>query len=245
VTGLIRAAMRLLGIAVLLLAGLVLILLTQPWRRRPAVALTRQRLVRWWYRTACRIIGIRVQQIGDFPDMPALIVSNHVSWLDIPVIGSAVDTHFLSKAEVRDWPLIGWLAQQVGTLFIRRGANQTASLAMQMGEHLRHGSRVLVFPEGTTSDGQQVRHFFPRLFSAALHHQVPIVPVSLCYHEAAGNRVAPFIDDDTFLHHFLRVVRTPGLKVTLRVLETQEGAGMDRKTLARETQKIIEKSLNL
>lgn len=121
-------------------------------------------IVRWWHQRLCRILGLRVTVRGDIR-APALLVANHVSWLDIPVLGAQGRVGFLSKAEVRRWPIIGWMAAVAGTLFIERGANRFAEAIAAVRARIAAGSAVVVFAEGTTSAGAGVRRFLPRLFA--------------------------------------------------------------------------------
>ena len=124
-----------------------------------------------------------------------LLVSNHVSWLDIVVLGGLTHTDFLSKHEVRKWPLIGWLAARAGTLFIRRGNGETATISAQIAQRLREDGLLTLFPEGTTTDGREVRPFFSRLFAAAIDTGTDVMPVALRYHiDGAFDPVAPYTD---------------------------------------------------
>ncbi len=143
------------------------------------------------------------------------LVANHVSWLDIPVIAAARPCHFLSKAEVARWPVIGWLARSVGTLFIRRGAGESRAKAGEIREHLALGRGILVFPEGTTTDGTAVRRFFPQLFAAA--EDAPVQTVAVRYRDAAGqvDRSLAFIDDDELHHHLWRLLGRERIVVDL------------------------------
>ncbi|MBK8184609.1 MAG: 1-acyl-sn-glycerol-3-phosphate acyltransferase [Candidatus Competibacteraceae bacterium] len=97
-----------------------------------------------------------------------LFVANHISWLDIFCIAAVCPTHFLAKRDVAAWPLFGWLCRRAGTAFIQRGRSDGATEAIeQLVWRLRRGERVLVFPEGTSTIGESVRRFHPRLFSGA------------------------------------------------------------------------------
>lgn len=161
-----------------------------------------------------RCLGLRITQTGDLPRGPALLVSNHISWSDIPVLGGLTKIRFLSKAEVAQWPLVGWLARQAGTLFIRRGGGEAAQRRNDIRETLEAGQSVLIFPEGTTSAGLTVLPFFPRLIGAATAADVPIVPVSIAYvRDGEPCHVAPFIGDDEFHHHLVRMLAAPAPEV--------------------------------
>lgn len=155
-------------------------------------------------------LGLRITQTGAVPQSPALLVSNHISWSDIPVLGGLTQIRFLSKAEVAQWPLVGWLARQAGTLFIRRGGGEAAERRNDIRDTLEAGQSVLIFPEGTTSAGLTVLPFFPRLIGAATAADVPIVPVSIAYvRDGEPCHVSPFIGDDEFHHHLVRMLAAP------------------------------------
>jgi 1-acyl-sn-glycerol-3-phosphate acyltransferase len=202
-------------------------------------------VVCWWHARLCRALGVRVQVQGELAPS-ALLVANHVSWLDIPVLGSRARIGFLSKSEVRDWPLIGWLAEIAGTLFISRGANQTSILIPQIGEHVRAGGQVVVFPEGTTTDGSRLQRFHPRLFGAGQLDGVLVQPVALRYgSNAAPDPVAPFVGDDALVPHLLRLFHHPGLKVQVHFLRPLDGSGLSRRHLSEYCRRAIGESLGV
>ena len=136
----------------------------------------------WWHNRVADILGVRITVSGYRPRSPALMVSNHISWLDIIVLGGLTHTDFLSKHEVREWPVVGWLAARAGTVFIRRGDGQAGAISKQIADRLRQQGLLTLFPEGTTTDGHTVRPFFSRLFSAAIDSGTDVVPVALRYH---------------------------------------------------------------
>lgn len=154
----------------------------------------------WWHSRVADILGLRITVSGPRPKAPALLASNHVSWLDIVVLGGLTHTDFLSKYEVRKWPVMGWLAARSGTLFIRRGQNETAVVRGQMKDRLRHRGMLTLFPEGTTTDGREVRPFFSRLFAAAIDTGTDVTPVALRYHiDGDHDPLAPYTDDQSIL----------------------------------------------
>ncbi len=202
-------------------------------------------LTRWWYRRLCRILGLRLTVTGGLAP-GILLVANHISWLDIPVLGAQGDIAFLSKAEIRAWPLIGWMAEVLGTLFITRGANQARDIADQIARRARAGQVVVIFPEATTADGTQLRPFHPRLFAAAQESGSRLQPVALRYGEPDRlDRIAPFIGDDQPLPHLLRVLRHPGIRVQVQFLPPLASAGLDRKGMAEACRRAIGEALGL
>ena len=174
----------------------------------------REHLTQRWNWRLLEVLGIRVQMEGTPLRGAHLTVANHVSWLDIPVLAALEPTRFISKTEVRHWPLAGWFAIAAGTFFIRRGKGGAAPLLERLVPHLRAEGSVVLFPEGTTTDGTEVRPFHPRLFQAAIDAGCPVQPVTLQYGLAPdGSNVAPFIGDDSLGAHLLRLLRTPALEV--------------------------------
>ncbi len=176
------------------------------------------RKVRHWHQHVCRALEVSVETRGEVHP-GVLYVCNHISWLDIPVLGAQLPgVRFLSKAEVRRWPVIGWLASRAGSLFIERGKGQDS--VQKVAQALQQGHSVLIFPEGTTTDGLSLRRFHPRLLQAAQHAGAAIQPIALRYldrHGAPNPRVA-YIDDDSFGETLQRIVQESGLRAELHFL---------------------------
>ncbi|MGB1478998.1 lysophospholipid acyltransferase family protein [Marinobacter salsuginis] len=169
---------------------------------------------RFCFRWACRCLGLNIHQHGSPSNDTVLFVSNHISWSDIPILGSLAPIRFLSKAEVGQWPLIGWLARQAGTLFIHRGGGQARRVRGQIIENLQAGENVLVYPEGTTSAGLTVLPFHGLLLRAAPESKTPIQPVTITYRrDGRPDHLAPFIGEDEFHSHLLRMLRQPSARV--------------------------------
>ncbi len=204
-----------------------------------------QPVVKFWHRRLCKILGLQIQITGQADKRPALWVSNHISWLDIPVIGAHFPVHFLSKAEVEAWPVVGRLAKAGGTLYIKRGSGDSKAVAKQMAEHLQLGRSVLFFPEGTTTDGAGLKRFFHHLFHAACVTGSDIQPVVLRYKDQHGNihAVAPFIGDDEFGDHLLKVLQEQQIHVELKVLPRVSVYGKDERSLAKELQAMMAAAL--
>jgi 1-acyl-sn-glycerol-3-phosphate acyltransferase len=144
----------------------------------------------YYHRLVCRILGIRVELSGKLPKQgPLLIVSNHVSWLDIVVLSAVAPVSFIAKKEVASWPFFGSLARLQRTVFVDRGRRHaTASSRDDMSERLRAGDILVLFPEGTSSDGRRVLPFKSSFFGAAEIDGVLVQPVSIAYR---GHRNLP------------------------------------------------------
>ncbi|WP_372972341.1 lysophospholipid acyltransferase family protein [Marinobacter sp.] len=234
---LIRLTFLLLVLGATTAITLLLLLMDRLTGRRH----NRSPLARACFLACCRCLGIRITERGSPPEGPVLLLSNHISWTDIPVLGGLMEIRFLSKAEVADWPLVGWLARQAGTLFIRRGSGEAAQRREDITRTLQAGQSVLVFPEGTTSSGLTVLPFFPRLIGAATAAEVPVVPVSIAYlREGEPCHVAPFIGDDEFHHHLLRLLsaRAPEVRVTWHPPMTA-AAGASARELSDRVREVI------
>jgi 1-acyl-sn-glycerol-3-phosphate acyltransferase len=165
-----------------------------------------------------------------------LVVSNHVSWLDILLVGAVCPGRMLAKREVAGWPVIGRFAVRGGTLFIDRERIRTLpDTVAEIAGALRGGATVVAFPEGSTWCGREEGRFRPAVFQAALDAGVPVRPVSIRYRLAGGEpTTAPaFVGDDTLLASVRRVVATRGLTAELTVdQEIPAGAHADRRALA-------------
>lgn len=193
----------------------------------------------WWSRVLCRLLGVRVRVYGAPLGGRALFVANHVSWLDIMVIAAVCPTHFLAKAEVGAWPLFGWLCRCVGTAFIRRGETGGAQAAASelVWRLQRRDGRVLVFPEGTSTDGCSVRRFYPRLFQAAEYARCPVQALAVRYPLADGtgtHPAVPFVGDDELLSHLWRLLGERGPVAEVHCLPPLAGE-TGRDALARQT----------
>lgn len=189
---------------------------------------------RWHARTA-RILALDIETIGSPPASPAMVVSNHISWLDIPVLAQALPVTFLSKAEVRSWPLIGWVAAKGGTLFIQRGAKRAADSAIELlQKELALGGNVLIFPEGTTTDGNQLKRFHPRLFAAAQNRQCPVQPVAIRYPgpDQMTHASVPFINNDGFAHSLWKILGEKRIRVILEYAPLITETDLDRRQIA-------------
>ena len=185
-----------------------------------------------------------VRVIGELPQRPMLWVSNHVSWTDIPLLGMLLPLSFLSKAEVRHWPVAGWLAEKAGTLFIRRGSGDSRLINQRLAEQLHRGRNLLIFPEGTTTNGESLRTFHGRLMASALEAGVAVQPVAISYRrDGVPDAQAPFIGDDDLLSHLGRLLRGERGSVHIQLLEPIPSQGLDRAELARQAQQAVRLAL--
>ena len=214
------------------LHGLAIVLLRFP----SYAAAQRHARIGWWSGKLLRLMGIALHVQGTPRSGAKLVVSNHVSWLDIASIHAVIpEAHFVSKADVKQWPLIGKLVAGAGTLFIEREKKRDAlRVVHQMAEALQAGDTVAVFPEGTTGDGRTLLPFHANLLHAAVTTATPVQPVVLRFFDAqhAISPLAEFLGETTLAQSLWRFVCARGLNVEVRVLTAQGTAHADRRALA-------------
>ncbi len=210
-----------------------------------------------FHRVLCKVIGVRITEVGTRTrETPALILANHASWLDIPVIGAIAPVVFVAKSEVATWPIFGTLAKLQRTVFIERERrHKTGEAARAMAERLRGGDAVLLFPEGTSSDGVRILPFRSALIGAvhhaigdSTHHQqVTVQPVSLAYVGIGGvpvgralrDKVAWYGDAD-LLPHLFNVVAAGAVDITVTWGEpVAYDINADRKQIARNAEAAV------
>ncbi|MFJ2984958.1 MULTISPECIES: lysophospholipid acyltransferase family protein [unclassified Pseudomonas] len=204
----------------------------------------RQRWTCLFMKRLVAALPFEVRVIGTLPKRPMLWVSNHVSWTDIPLLGMLQPLSFLSKAEVRHWPLAGWLAEKAGTLFIRRGGGDSQRLREQISEQLGDARPLLIFPEGTTTDGRQLRTFHGRLLAGAIDQGVAVQPVAIQYlRNGEPDPIAPFIGDDDLVSHLMRLFAEPRGAVCIHLLPPVSSVDKERAALAFQAQQAIHMAL--
>ena len=174
---------------------------------------------------------------------PALLVANHISWLDIVVIHAARHCRFVSKSDIRDWPLVGMLATGAGTLYIER-TNRKDALRMvkDMASAMQEGDVVAIFPEGTTSDGRDLLPFHANLIQSAIHAQAPVQPMSLQFLDNQTGEIsfAPcYIGDDTLIGSMWRTLKAPGITAVVHFGDPQHAHGRDRRTWAHDLREEV------
>src|ERR1700687_4380659 len=210
-----------------------------------------------YHRILCALIGVRIREVGRrSAASPALILSNHVSWLDICVISALAPVVFVAKSEVAGWPLFGWLAKLQRTIFINRQArHQTGAATSEIAGRLLGGDAVVLLAEGTSSDGIRVLPFRSSLvgavhhaLGATTHHtHVTVQPMSLAYvgfdglpmGRAMRERVAWYGDAD-LIPHLLHVLASGAVDVTVSWGEAiAYDMSADRKAIAREAEQSV------
>jgi len=189
---LLRAGARAVPLA-LLVFGCLALLLAVRMLERPIFGVRRPitpYITQFVCRNAFRLMGMGFSTTGQLMQEPGAVVANHSSWLDIFALNARKRIYFVSKAEVRGWPGIGWLARATGTVFIQRDRSQARAHTELFRDRLMAGHKLLFFPEGTSTDGRRILPFKTTLFAAffdpALRDMTNIQPVSVIYHAPPG-----------------------------------------------------------
>ena len=193
-----------------------------------------------WSAVCLRRLGIRYSLTGQIP-MSGMVVSNHLSYLDILVYGAAMPCVFVSKAEVRQWPLFGWLTTMAGTIYVdRTRRTDTRNANESIKRALQQDLRVMVFPEGTSTGGDRVLPFYPSLFEPAVANALPVTPAYLSY-EVEGGTVTEDVaywGTMTFFPHLLRLLRLREIRAAVHFSGSPK-VFEDRKTAAQETREQV------
>jgi 1-acyl-sn-glycerol-3-phosphate acyltransferase len=207
-------------------------------------------LVREWSRQMLRIMGVQLVVRGTPPERgPVLLVANHISWLDIVVMNAAQPARFVSKSDVRHWPVLGALITGAGTLYIERESRRDAMRVVhQMAERLRVHDTIAVFPEGTTGDGRQLLPFHANLVQAAISAHAPVMPVALAFVDGVtgGRSDAPlFIGETTLMESIWTTLRASRLQAVVTYGQAQHAEGRDRRAWAQALQGEVAGMLGL
>ena len=236
-----RATLRLLRALGHLVAGMLIIVFVFPRLSQPQ----KEMRVQAWSMALLNRLGIRLKVIGQAGQQgPLLLVANHISWLDITALHAARYCRFVSKADIKGWPVIGALAAGVGTLFIQRESRRDAMrIVHHMAQSLREGDVLGVFPEGTTSDGVKLLPFHANLLQAAIAADAPVQPVALQFVSSRTGEMsqAPcYVGSDTLLDSVWRTLRAPGITVQVVFGAIERHQGRDRRAWAGDLRQGIE-----
>ncbi len=240
----IRIGYRLAMLSLVVSTGSVLTVLFQRGTLPPRGI--QSRITRWWHRSVAKSLGIPVRAYGAPRDEATLFVSNHISSFDIPALGSVLPVRFLSKIEVKSWPLMGWLATRAGTLYIERGSREAAVKTNEiMAEALSLKHNVVLFAEGTTTDGN-VKRFHSRLMQSAVDSGAYMQPVAICYPDPDGNKVHPaalYINDMSFAESTKRMLTSRQLEVEIHFGKAVSAKNKSPKELARYAEAEVRRLL--
>lgn len=242
-----RTLFRLSRVALHLLQGCVTVAVCYPWLSEHY----RLALKKRWSRQLLTMLGVRLRYQGALRDdatLPCgLIVANHISFLDIFVVNAIAPTAFVSKDDVRNWPLIGWLCAHTDTLFLERGSRSAAQQARQnLVNHLRRGKRVALFPEGTTSRGDTVLPFHSALLQSAIDAGTTVTPVVLRYRADDGSpSTAPaYVDEISLLECLRSIANENRIYAEVMAHAPLSTADVDRRQLSAHAHRVIAHTLH-
>ena len=204
----------------------------------------REARVQVWAMQLLRIWDIDLEVRGKpVTTGPALLVCNHISWLDIVVIHATRHCRFVSKSELRGWPLLGTLATGAGTLYIERAQRKDAMrMVKDMAQSLRNGEVLAVFPEGTTGDGIGILPFHANLIQSAIEGQAPVQPLALQFIDTQNQSIsmaARYVDDDTLLSSIWSTLNASGLKAVVNFGSPQLSQGRSRRDWANDLREQV------
>jgi len=234
---------------VLLHVGTAMLLVGMAFPR--AGTMTRARLTRWWSAKLLRILHISLEVHGARPDwlQPNLVIAaNHVSWADVYVINAVRPARFIAKSEIRDWPLVGWLCDKAGAIFIMRARrSHTAKINQVIHDVLAAGDCVGLFPEGTTSRGDMLRKFHSSLFEPAVVNQALVAPAAIRYRYPDGElcEAAAFIEDLSFAQSLGLIIRQRHLICEITFAAPIPAHGKHRREVAALAENAVAKILNV
>ena len=236
----LRACWKLLRVLGHIVAGALTIQFVFP-RLTPA---QKELRIQVWALEMLARLAIKLVVHGQPPlTGPVLLAANHISWLDIVVMHAARHCRFISKDDVRHWPLVGTLATGAGTLYLTRASRRDAMRVVhQMAECLAQGDVLAVFPEGTTGDGSTLLPFHANLLQAPIVADAPVQPVALQFTDAHSGEMslAPcYVGDDTLLQSLWRTLCTRNLVAVVRFGEPQWAQGRDRRVWAADLRTTI------
>jgi len=191
-------------------------------------------LIRHWSQGVLHCMGVQSIQHGHITTSNALVVSNHVSWMDIMAINAVHCCRFVSKKEVADWPVVGSVVTLANTMYVDRSKRRDATRVLQeMSTNLQAGHSVVVFPEGTTGTGPQLLHFHANLLQAAIDAKAPIQPIVVRYQDASHvfSPCPVYVGDTNLLQSLWWIACADQLIVHLQLLPVLQTTDHDRRTL--------------
>ena len=198
-----------------------------------------------------RILNILLSIHGARPATGArnlIVAANHISWVDIFVINAAQPARFIAKAEIRDWPIAGWLSDKSGTIFIRRTRrSDTAKINETMHNVLAEGATVAFFPEGTTTPGDKLLKFHTSLFEPAVANAATIAPAAIRYRASDGepSGAAAFIDDLSFAESVAMIISEKSMIAEITFAPQIDATGLTRRELALKSEAAIARILGV
>ncbi len=233
----IRKLYRSILLGLLIIIGVILAFIFLH-KSRPTHGISSS-VITTWLGFVARTLGVKIKTYGTALPEKTLFVSNHISWMDILVLGSLTPIHFLSKHEVKTMPVVGWLATRAGTLYIKRGrSSSTLDANIEIATALKQKHNALVFAEGTTTDGH-IKKFHSRMMQSAINAHAMVQPIAIFYplinpgtQQVEINPDTLFLKGTTAGESFNLITRAPSIDVEVHFLEPIKAAGKTRDELA-------------
>jgi len=193
------------------------------------------RLAHLWNKGVAKILNLRVTISGEMPRVPGgVVVSNHVSYLDIVTHGSILPVRYSPKADIAKWPVLGWYIGLSRPIWTDRESKQASiKTSKEFAQTVQKGMYLIVYPEGTSTDGKSgILPFKSTSFEAAIDADAPVIPVLIRYTAGRNEPEIPWYGDMTFLPHAWKLLGSPSLEARVRFLRPIVPAGRSRKELA-------------
>ena len=200
-----------------------------------------------YYKEFLLLLKVTIQFEGDVVHAPKMLVSNHISWMDVFVLGSVYQGHFIAKNEIRFWPVLGQIITSAGTLYIKRGVHSAIKkMSSQIGQIIKNKENVLFFPEGETSDGRQIKKIYSGLFESAIIAGMDVQPLLIIYSDSSGypSQSVPYIDKQHLLSSIWKVLGEKKITVHLFALETISSKEYTRKEIGQQVNKLLSLKLD-
>jgi len=221
------------------LVGLVTVIALSPFQNARYMMIAR--VMQVWGKLSCWMMNIRIHQIGsaERQDHGGLIVSNHVGSVDIFVMAACFQMSFVSKSDIREWPLIGYMTRIANTIYIdRTRRRELTGMIQAITDRLRSGYFVVVFPEGGATSGHQVERFKSSAFEAVVQAESSVIPVTIRYYGGGEPSVACWPPELSFMANMKRLLMHPRLNVKVWILPQVTGE-TDRRVFAEKSRALI------
>lgn len=232
---------RLAHVALVILVGVLLSVLVFPVCSKFGKHGLRLRLLlsSFWYAWGSYALGVRLKVTGIAMKSGGIFACNHISWLDVVVVGGYLPLNFIAKSEVASWPVLGFLAKQSGTLFIRRDERKQARIIMEkLVWLLKQNEGIALFPEGTTTRGETVLDFHSGLFQSCVLTGQPVQPVAIRYLNET-KQMAPFVGDDDFISSLKRLLPLKTIEMEIHFCEPIQTKNLSRQVIANSACEMI------
>lgn len=230
--------------SVVLILPLVLLLITIAQKNNNRKF--NKKVVNTWSKLLCYACGLRISYKGNIQANPVLIVANHISWIDIPVIHCYKLVGYVAKAEIEKWPFLGFVAKCGESLFIKRGKQESRQKVLEsIKKRLNSKRSIALFPEGKATNGEYLGRFHRQLMHAAIEEKKPIQAIAIKYINKDGsrNKSIAFKDKENFLRNVFRILSLPSSTAELTFCEVIDTTNLSARQVAEISYKQVKKEL--